>query len=138
ALVAAESPTAALALTIRAGQCMAGEQCDATIKAIAESVTAPSVPAAVLRAGLSGLTAIAASGNQAATAALVILGGRVGVVRDQAAIGLATVAVTDPDFVIAWLDRASQQPRDAAITLLKDGFDDLEEDFGEEQFFAAA
>ena len=28
--------------------------------------------------------------------------------------------------------------RSAAIELLKDGFDDLEEDFGEEQFFAAA
>ena len=87
---------------------------------------------------MSGLTAIAANGNQAATTALVNLGGRGGVVRDQAAIGFATVAVMDPDFIIAWLDRASQQSRDAAITLLKDGFDDLEEDFGEEQFFAAA
>ena len=34
--------------------------------------------------------------------------------------------------------RAPQKNREAAITLLKDGFDDLEEDFGEEQFFAAA
>ncbi len=136
--VAAESPAPGLALTIRAAQCMAGEQCDATIKTIVESVTTPSVAAAVLRAGLSGLTAIAASGNQAAMAALVNLGGRGGVVRDQAAIGLGTVAVTGPDFMIAWLDRASQQSRDAAIALLKDGFDDLEEDFGEEQFFAAA
>jgi hypothetical protein len=136
--VAAESPAPGLVLTIRAAQCMAGEQCDATIKTIVESVTTPSVAAAVLRAGLSGLTAIAASGNQAAMAALVNLGGRGGVVRDQAAIGLGTVAVTDPDFMIAWLDRASQPSRDAAIALLKDGFDDLEEDFGEEQFFAAA
>ena len=32
--------------------------------------------------------------------------------RDQAAIGFATVAVTDPDSMIAWLDRASQQTRD--------------------------
>ena len=136
--VAAESPASGLVLTIRAAQCMAGEQCDATIKAIVDSVTAPSVSAAVLRAGVSGLTAIAASGNQAATAALVSLGARSGVVRDQAAIGLGTVAVRDPDFVIAWLDRASQPARDAAMALLKDGFDDLEEDFGEEQFFAAA
>jgi HEAT repeat protein len=136
--VAAESPAPGLVLTIRAAQCMAGEQCDATIKAIVDSVTAPSVAAAVLRAGVSGLTAIAASGNQAATAALVSLGGRGGVVHEQAAIGLGTVAVTDPDFMIAWLDRASQPARDAAMALLKDGFDDLEEDFGEEQFFAAA
>ena len=59
-------------------------------------------------------------------------------VRDQAAIGLGTVAVMNPDSMIAWLDRASPQSREAAIVLLKDGFDDLEEDFAEEQFFAAA
>ena len=117
---------------------MAGEQCDAAIKAIVAAVTAPSVAAAVLRAGITGLTALAATGNQPATAALVTLGGRGGVVRDQAAIGLGTVAVMDPDYLIAWLDRAPQQTREAAIALLKDGFDDLEEDFGEEQFFAAA
>jgi hypothetical protein len=40
--------------------------------------------------------------------------------------------------MIAWLDRASPQARETAIGLLKDGFDGLEEDFGEEQFFAAA
>jgi hypothetical protein len=29
-----------------------------------------------------------------------------------------------------------RRARETAIALLKDGFDDLEEDFGEEQFFA--
>ena len=136
--LAAESPAPALALTLSASRCMAGEQCDAAIKAITAAVAAPSVSAAVLRAGMGGLTAIAATGNQPATAALVTLATRGGVVRDQAAIGLGTVAVMDPDYTIAWLDRASQQTRETAIVLLKDGFDDLEEDFGEEQFFAAA
>ena len=117
---------------------MAGEQCGAAIEAIAAAVAAPSVSAAVLRAGMGGLTAIAATGSQPATAALVTLASHGGVVRDQAAIGLATVAVMDPDYAIAWLDRAPQQTRETAIALLKDGFDDLEEDFGEEQFFAAA
>jgi hypothetical protein len=133
-----ESPAPGLALTLRAAQCIAGAQCDATIKTIVDAMTAPPVSAAVLRAGSSGLTAVAASGNQAATAALVSVAGRGGVVRDQAAIGLGTVAVMDPEYMIAWLDRTPQPSRDAAITLLKDGFDDLEEDFGEEQFFAAA
>ena len=133
-----ESPAPGLALTLRAAQCLAGVQCDAAVKTIVEAMTAPSVTAAVLRAGSSGLTAVAAGGNQAATAALVSVAGRGGVVRDQAAIGLATVAVIDPEYMIAWLDRAPQPSRDTAITLLKDGFDDLEEDFGEEQFFAAA
>jgi hypothetical protein len=128
----------ALALTLRAAQCLAGEQCDAAIKGISDAVIGPAASAAVVRAGITALTTIAASGNQPATAALLTIAERGGVVRDQAAIGLATVAVGDPDRMIAWLNRAPQKTREAAITLLKDGFDDLEEDFGEEQFFAAA
>src|SRR5688500_10653587 len=58
--LAAESPAPALALTLHAAQCLAGEACDAAIKTIVEAVTAPSVSAAAIRAGLSGLTAIAA------------------------------------------------------------------------------
>ena len=130
--------TPAMALTVRAAQCLAGEQCDAAIKTISEGVSSPTASAAIVRAGLTGLTAVAAFGNQAATAALLTIAERGGVLRDQAAIGLATVAVVDPDYMIGWLDRAPQKNREAAITLLKDGFDDLEEDFGEEQFFAAA
>jgi HEAT repeat protein len=136
--LAGESPSPALTLTLRASRCMAGDQCDSAIEAIAAAVAAPSASAAVLRAGMSGLTAIAANGNQPATAALVMLASRGGVIRDQAAIGLGTVAVMNPDYTIAWLDRTPQQTRETAIALLKDGFDDLEEDFGEEQFFAAA
>lgn len=136
--LASESSTPALTLTLRAAQCMAGEQCETALKTITEAVTAPTVSAAVVRAGISGLMAVAASGHQPATGALVTLAERGGVVRDQAAIGLATVAVLDPDYLIGWLDGAPQKPREAAIDLLKDGFDDLEEDFGEELFFAAA
>lgn len=134
--LAAEPPSPALALTLGAAQCLAGEGCDAAIKTIGGAVTAPSASAAVIRAGLSGLTAIAAAGNQAATGTLVTIAERGGVLRDQSAIGFGTVAVTDPDFMLGWLDRAPPPLRDTAITLLKDGFDDLDEDFGEEQFFA--
>jgi HEAT repeat protein len=135
--LAAESPAPALALTLHAAQCLAGEACDAAIKTIVEAVTAPSVSAAAIRAGLSGLTAIAAGGNQAATGALMAVAERGGVLRDQSAIGFGTVAVMNPDFIFGWLDRMPPASREPAITLLKDGFDDLEEDFGEEQFFAA-
>ena len=135
--IATESPAPALVPTLQAARCLAGEQCDTAVKAIVDAVSAPSVSAAVLRAGMTGLTAIAANGNQAATAALVAVGDRGGAIRDHAALGLGTVAVMAPDHVIAWLNRAPQQSREMAIALLKDGFDDLEEDFGEEQFFAA-
>ena len=135
-LAADASP--ALAVTLGAAQCLAGDGCDAAMKTIVSAVTAPSAGAAVIRAGLSGLTAIAAAGNQTATTTLVTVAERGGVLRDQSAIGLGTVAVMDPDFVLGWLDRTPPASREPAITLLKDGFDDLEEDFGEEQFFAAA
>src|SRR4029079_17951815 len=46
-------------LTLRAARCMAGESCAAAIEAITTAVATPSVPAAVLRAGVSGLTAVA-------------------------------------------------------------------------------
>jgi hypothetical protein len=136
--LAAQSPPPALALTIQAARCLAGEPCEPYVAKIVEAVAVPGAPAAVIRAGMSGLTAIAARGNQSVTAALVATADRSGVLRDQAAIGLATVAVTDPDFVIAWLDKLPERSRESAMSLLKDGFDDLEEDFGEEQFFAAA
>jgi hypothetical protein len=136
--LAGESPSAALALTLHAARCLAGEGCDTGIKTIADAVTAPSASAAAIRAGIAGLTTIAAGGNQIATGSLVAVAERGGVLRDQAAIGLGTVAVMNPDFMIGWLDRTPAVAREAAIALLKDGFDDLEEDFGEEQFFAAA
>ena len=41
--------------------------------------------------------------------------------------------------MLAWLDAiGDQSARDAAYALLRDGFERLEEDFAEEQFFAAA
>ena len=124
----ADSMAPALALTLRAAQCMAGEPCEASISTIVEAVTAPSASAAVVRSGVSALTSIASIGNQSAISALVTLGERGGVVHDQAALGLGTVAVIDPDIMIAWLDRAPQKSRESAVALLKDGFDDLEAD----------
>lgn len=136
--LAADPSTPALGLTIRAAQCIAGESCDVAIKTIVDSVSAASPSAAVVRAGMAGLTAVAASGNHAATAALVTIADRGGVLRDLAAIGLGTAAIMMPDFLIGWLDRVPDATRETAVGLLKDGFDDLEEDFGEEQFFAVA
>ena len=133
-----ESAAPPLALTIQAAQCLAGQRCDAAIKAMTDAVSAANASAAVIRAAMSGLTAIATNGSDPAVAALVTIAGRGGVVRDHAAIGIGTMAVMVPDRTIAWLDSAPPPTRDAAIALLKDGFDDLEEDFGEEQFFAAA
>jgi hypothetical protein len=127
-----------LALTVRGAQCLLGDRCEAAIKQLVDSAAAPGASSAVVRASVTALSAIAASRNDAATTALVGLAGRGAGVRDQVTLGFATVAVRNPDHVIGWLDMAPDPVRTAATQLLKEGFEDLEEDFGEEQFFAAA
>jgi len=51
---------------------------------------------------------------------------------------LATMALRRPQQMIAWLGKAAAEQRARAIELLHEGFDSLEEDFAEEQFYAAA
>ena len=138
ALAGIAKPTPDLTLTVRGAQCLLGEQCDATLKALADAAAQPNASSAVIRAAVTALAAIAMSRNDPATAALVTLANRGGNVREQAMLGFATVAVRNPDHVIGWIDMAPQNVRAAAIALLKDGFEELEEDFGEEQFFATA
>jgi HEAT repeat protein len=138
ALATFKTASPVLLPTIRAAQCLAGQGCEATIKALVDGSTTPGSSAAAVRASVSGLAAIVAGGQAAATAALVELGGRGGGLRDAAALGLAAAAIRNPTHVIGWLDAAPAATRDAAIELLKLGFEDLEEDFGEEQFYATA
>jgi hypothetical protein len=138
ALAALKNTPAALAPTIRAAQCLAGEACDPIIKSLVDMTTAGGASTATVRAAVAGLSAIVANGNAAAAGALVGLASRGGGVRDEAGLGFAAAAVRNPDRMIAWLDAAPDATRGAALDLLKVGFEDLEEDFGEEQFFATA
>src|SRR5688572_7481533 len=131
-----KSAPAALNLTIRAAQCLAGAPCEQTIAFLVEVSTAANASSANLRAAAAAFAALVANGDQAATAALVGLGGRGGAVREQAALGFAAAAVRNPAHVIAWLGAAPEPARNTAIDLLKEGFEDLEEDFGKEQFYA--
>ena len=138
ALAKIAGPPADLALTIRGAQCLLGERCESTIKALSDAAGAAGASASIVRAAVTALAAIAASCNDPATAALVGLAARGGLVRDEAMLGFATVAVRNPDHAIRWIDVAPAPVQSAALELLKEGFEDLEEDFGEEQFFAAA
>jgi hypothetical protein len=57
--------------------------------------------------------------------------------HDEVALRISTVALRRPPIVLDWFDSAPQPSRDAALVLLKDGFDSLDDDYAEEQFFAA-
>ncbi len=137
ALAPIANPPREVMLTIAAAQCLLGEPCDPHIRALTAGATAARATPAMVSAATAGLAAIAASGRGAATQALVDLAARPAV-RDAAAVALASAAVRRPEPMIAWLDDAPEAVRETAIVLLKDGFDSLEEDYAEEQFYATA
>ena len=137
-LTAIGTPAADVVPTVRAALCLMGNGCDAAIRGFVESASTTGSPASVVRASFAALGAVAASGSRPAMDALVVLAGRGGGIRAQAALALGAAAVRAPDALLGWLEAMPAAQQDSAIELLKEGFEDLEEDFGEEMFFAAA
>jgi HEAT repeat protein len=137
-LSAIANPSAEVALMVRAARCLLGEDCDAHVNALSDAVQAPRATQGTVRAAVNALAAMAASGHEGATGALVVLAARGGAIRDEASVAFAGVAVRRPDHVLGWVEMSPPDVRRNALALLKDGFDALEEDFGEEQFFASA
>jgi len=90
-----------------------------------------------IRGAIDALEAVAQSRNEAALTALLTLAAKQSALREQIAVSFATVALRQPDWVVERIDAGDKSSREALISMLKDGFDSLEEDFDEEQFFAA-
>jgi hypothetical protein len=91
----------------------------------------------LLRGAASGLGTVAVGGHVEAAQALV----EVGVpskdpTRAPVALALATVALRNTPLMIALLEKLEN--REAALSLLGEGFDMLEEDLDKERFFAFA
>ena len=124
-------------MTIRAATCLAGKGCDMQIPALTDVAGRDKERPVVIRAAIGGLAAIAESGNAAALRSLLDLATRVPALHDAVALGFSEVALRRPSSVLDWFNSAPQPSRDAAMVLLKDGFDSLENDYAEEQFFAA-
>ncbi len=93
----------------------------------------------VVRASVAAIGAVAARGDPMATTTLVTLA-TIGSepVRRDATLAFAGLALRRAAFVIDWVARAPGDVQTRAIDLLHEGFDSLEEDFAEEQFFATA
>jgi len=89
----------------------------------------------LLRGASSGLASLAVAGNEEAMRTLIDLGAPT---RDPAraaiALALGTVALRNTPLALKVLERETN--RDAALELLREAFDMLEEDFEEERFFA--
>jgi hypothetical protein len=139
AAIAALKPEGAeLTASLHAAQCLLGNECAARIKALLDVAgSARSSPQAA-RASIAALSAIAVKPEPAAITALFSLARTSGALTTEAAVAFSAVAVRAPAPLLAWLDATDDVNRAAAIDVLRDGFERLEEDWAEEQFFAAA
>lgn len=125
--------------TIAAAICLLGINCDAHVPFLIETLRfAEKNPGyqELLRNTVAGLVALSNSGNAQALAALFDVGvPAVDPPRAPLALGVGTVAVRNTPLLLSFLE--SYKNADAAISLLAEGFDMLEEDYEEESFFAA-
>jgi HEAT repeat protein len=124
--------------SIAAAICLLGVNCDVHVPYLIETLRfADQNPGyqELLRNTVAGLVALANSGNVQALTALF----EVGIVavdppRAPMALGAATVAIRNTPLMLSFLE--SSKNAEAAINLIAEGFDMLEEDYEEESFFA--
>ncbi|HVQ12127.1 MAG TPA: HEAT repeat domain-containing protein [Vicinamibacterales bacterium] len=121
---------------IRGVQCLLGNFCAEQITALVAAASSDEGRPSTIRGALDALEAVAQNRNEAALSALFTLA-KSSALRENVAVAVASVALRQPDWTVERLGAADGQTREAAITMIKDGFDSLEEDFNEEQFFAA-
>jgi hypothetical protein len=89
-----------------------------------------------VRSAAAALASLATSGDREAASALIDVGvPSQDPARAPMALASATLAVRNPALLIALLE--SRADRRAALSLVAEGFDMLEEDYLEEQFFGA-
>jgi HEAT repeat protein len=122
---------------LEAARCLLGDTCEERIAWLAQSARAQERPA-IARATVAALGAVASEGHAAALDALFDLERTTSRLRGDVAVTLATMALRRPRETLKWLTAAPEDRRVRAVELMKEGFESLDEDFAEEQFFAAA
>ncbi|HZA37444.1 MAG TPA: HEAT repeat domain-containing protein [Vicinamibacterales bacterium] len=124
---------------IAAAICLLGVNCEAHRGFLVRSLTFAKDTAgfqALVRSAAAALASLATSGDREAASALIDVGvPSQDPARAPIALASATLAVRNPALLIALLE--SRADRRAALSLVVEGFDMLEEDYLEEQFFAA-
>jgi hypothetical protein len=118
-------------------RCLLGEMCAEHIKSLAAAASDENGRPGTVGGAIDALEAVAQNRNEAALSALVALAPKEGPRRERIAVSFSSVALRQPDWVVDWIGAKDASTRESLITMLKDGFDSLEEDFDEEQFFAA-
>ena len=125
--------------TIAAAICLIGVNCESHLPYVIETLKFAETNIGyqdLLRSSVGALVALANTGNAQALTALFDAGIPAGdPARARMALGAATVAVRNTPLMLSFLE--TQKNAAAAIDLIAEGFDMLEEDYEEENFFAA-
>ncbi|HEX4346419.1 MAG TPA: HEAT repeat domain-containing protein [Vicinamibacterales bacterium] len=124
--------------SIAAAICLFGLDCNAHQEFLSQSLSyADKNPGYqnLLRAAAAGLAALALAGHPQALDSLLDVGipAREDSTRAPAALAVGTIALRNPALLLAALEKRSD--RAAAMDLLAEGFDMLEEDLDKEAFF---
>lgn len=128
-----------LIASVHGALCMLGKDCARHVKALVDIAANPQANSQAARAAIAALGAIAILPEPSALTYLAGLArSSAAGIPDAAGVALSVAAVRAPVPMLAWLDDLDEAAREAAYVLLRDGFARLEEDFAEEQFFAAA
>jgi hypothetical protein len=92
----------------------------------------------VVRASLAALSAIAENDPRARDVLVRMAVDGSDRLRRETSLALSALGLRRPADFVAWLIEVPDATRTLAIELLREGFESLEEDFAEEQFFGAA
>jgi HEAT repeat protein len=124
---------------IAAAICLLGTNCAAHVAYIDKALRFAAGNAGfqpLLRSAAAGAAALALRGNADAANLLFDVGGRSDdPARAPLALAVGTIALRDTAAMLALLEKRTD--RDAAVLLLRDAFDMLEEPYGKERFFVA-
>jgi len=125
-----------VAAALEAAECLLGDACTSHITSLTNIGRNPGRPEAV-RAAVTALAAVAEVHEEARAALVELADGASERLQHEVALALSAVALRQPAEAVEWLSQAADQERNRWIGLLREGFQSLEEDFAEEQFFAA-
>lgn len=125
-----------VAMAGQAALCLLGSDCPTRIRAITDVMITPGAKPEAVRGAVTALSVLGAAGSDLALSTLADLAGAART-QDIATVGFGGSALRSPERVLAWLVRQPVAQQTSVIDLLRSAFERFEEDFSEEQFFAA-
>jgi hypothetical protein len=125
-----------LGLAVQAARCMLGDDCAARLASLSESVRSRVARPDTVLAGVTALAAIAATSDEGLATLADLLGNAN--IHDQVVIGFGGAALRNPEHLLKWLGGVPEAQRAGLVDALRDAFERFEEDYAEEQFFAAS